>query len=579
MRRSHKKQFFEPSAIPTPFIGIRSLPAEPAAGQSVTFIPARYNQLMKRTFLLLFIICSFSVVYGQKNIRSDKKKIKFSVNGAVQEWRISPEDNPDRLKVYCSHEKNTVIFQTNIDTALFYVSKNDTIKFNIILNHQDTAHTEIVGIKDLPDKIPADEKLYWLSQIWSETKYNFVNIDRLKPDPDSLYRTFIPLALATKNDYEYYQVLKKFMANLHDGHSEVSDNGQFRPYTDYIPVSLQNFNNKVYITSVRKIPELDSTWVGAEVIEIENIPTLEYLETNIFPYISASTEQHLWMQGMVKLPNGFKDQPFKGKIRKTDGGIVNIELQHNGEATRTDHDQSWGPAINYPQDIVDLKWLDKDIALVSFNRFWPEEEAIKEFDNVVDKLSKAKGVIIDLRKNGGGTTNVAWHLQKYLTKGNYFLNFASETRINDGVRKANGNWQEQYKDYFLNRAYRFERPDSVFVSDTLKRITCPTVILIGRFTFSAAEDFLVNIYETPERPILIGEETGGSTGSPLVVQGLPGGGYARICTRRICYPISEKRFVNSGVKPDIEVKETIDDYMKNRDAALERAIKEIENAL
>lgn len=534
---------------------------------------------MKRIFVLLFVIFSFSIVNGQKNIQSSKKNIKVCVNGMVQDWGISPENNPDRLKVYCSNEKNEVVFQTNIDTASFYVSKNDTLKFNIILNNQDTVRTEIIGIKDLPNRISADEKLYWLSQVWSETKYNFVNIDRLKLNLDSLYKTFIPLALATRNDYEYYQVLRKFMANLQDGHSEVSDNGQFYPYTDYIPVSLQAFNNKVYITSVRKTSELDSTWVGAELIEVENIPTSKYLAKNIFPYISASTEQHLWMQGISKLQNGFKDQPFKGKIRKTNGDIVKIELQRNGEATRTNNDQYWGPERNYSRNIVDLKWMDNDIALVSFNRFSPEDKAIKEFDNIAEKLSKAKGVIIDLRKNGGGSTGVAWHLQKYLTKGNYFLNYAWETRTNDGVRKANGNWQKEYEDYFLNRAYRFERPDSVFVSDTLKRITCPTTILIGRFTFSAAEDFLVNIYETPDRPKLIGEETGGSTGSPLVVPGLPGGGYARICTRRICYPLSEKRFVNSGVKPDIDVKQSIDDYMNKKDAALERAIKEIENGL
>jgi len=103
---------------------------------------------------------------------------------------------------------------------------------------------------------------------------------------------------------------------------------------------------------------------------------------------------------------------------------------------------------------------------------------------------------------------------------------------------------------------------------------CKTVILIGRFTFSAAEDFLVNIYEVHNRPILIGEETGGSTGSPLVIPGFPGGGYARICTRRICYPISEKRFVNSGVKPDIEVKQTIEDYLSMNDPVLKKAINE-----
>ena len=43
-------------------------------------------------------------------------------------------------------------------------------------------------------------------------------------------------------------------------------------------------------------------------------------------------------------------------------------------------------------------------------------EAIKEFEKIVTELYRARGLIIDLRYNGGGSTEVAWHLQKYLTK-------------------------------------------------------------------------------------------------------------------------------------------------------------------
>jgi len=532
-------------------------------------------------YLLFSIILISLWGCGQKQqsiVHSNKKSIKVSINGSLTDWRISPEVNPDRLKVYCSNEKNEVIFRTDIDTVLFTVSNNDTIKFKLILNSKDTAFTEIIGIKDLPNNITNEEKLYWLSQVWSETKYNFVNIDKLTFDLDSLYKTLIPEVLATKNDYEFYQVLTKFTASLGDGHTQVSDRGQFYVFTDYIPISLQDFNKKIYITHVRKTADLDSTWVGAELIEIEGIPTADYLKKNIFPYISASTEQHLWMQAVSKIQSGFKDQLFRGTIKKFDGTIEKIELKRNGETTRTPNDEYWGVTRNYSRNIVDLNWSENNIAVISFNRFSPEEKAILEFDEIIKKAQKAKGIIIDLRKNGGGSTGVAWHLQKYLIKGDSFFNYAWETRINDGVRKANGNWKDEYKDYYLNKALRFEKPEVVSISDTLKRIKCPSVLLIGRFTFSSAEDFLVNIYEVPDRPKLIGEETGGSTGSPLVVSGLPGGGYARICTRRICYPISGKRFVNSGVKPDIEVKQTIDDYLIGKDVVLEKAIEEINNA-
>ncbi len=528
---------------------------------------------MKNILVLLLVVSTLSCVHEQKVIKSNKKNIKVLVNGHQTDWGISPELNPDRLKVYCFKEKNEVIFQTDTDTTSFYIGNKDTIRFKVILGSKDTANTEIIGIKELPNQLTRDEKVYWLSQVWSETKYNFVNIDKIKFNLDSLYKSFIPKVLATRNDFEYFKFLQQFMAGLHDGHSEV--NWRISPYADYIPMTLKNFDKKVYITSVRKIPEFDSTWVGAEIIKIDDIQTSEYLEARVFPYISASTEQHLWMQGNSKLMYDLIEQPFNATIKKLDGTIEKIKIQRNGEATRTPNEQYWGTNDTYSRNIVDLKWLENNIALVSFNRFTPEEESIKQFDKVARELYEAKGVIIDLRKNGGGSTLVAWHLQKYLTKENHFLNYAWETRINDGVRKANGNWQDEYKNYFLNKAYRFEKPQIVNISDTLKRIKCPTVILIGLYTFSAAEDFLVNIFEVPDRPKLIGEETGGSTGSPLVLPGFPGGGFARICTRRICYPISETRFVNSGVKPDIEVRQTIEDYLKGKDVVLERAVKEL----
>lgn len=525
-------------------------------------------------YLLLAAIISFSCVQGQKVIKSNKINIPVFINGKKTAWSISPETKPDRLHVYCSKYENKVVFRTDVDSAVFTVIKNDTLFLSIILKSTDTAYTEIIGIKDLPDKITGSQKMYWLSQVWSEAKYNFVNIDHIPFDFDSLYREYIAKVLDTKNDYEFYRTLQCFTACLHDGHTAVIDR-QFFSYKDYIPVVFKDFNKKVYIVSVRKIPEQDSTWLGAELIEIDNIPTCQYLETKVFPYISASTEQHLWMQGISRLHSDLKDNPFKGTIKKQDGSIQKIVLQRNGEETRTEQDRYWGPVNKYSPEIVELKWLQNNIAYVSFNRFDPEEEAIKEFDIIAAELLKAKGVIIDLRSNGGGSTEVAWQLQKYLTRGKYFLNYAWETRINDGVRKANGNWIDEYKAFFLNKAYRLEIPDTVFVSDTLRRISCPVEILIGRYTFSAAEDLLVNIYELPGRPILIGEETGGSTGSPLIIPGLPGGGYARICTRRICFPVSMKRFVNSGIKPDIEVKQTVEDYLKGNDIVLERAMREM----
>ena len=89
---------------------------------------------------------------------------------------------------------------------------------------------------------------------------------------------------------------------------------------------------------------------------------------------------------------------------------------------------------------------------------------------------------------------------------------------------------------------------------------------------SACEDFLVNIYELPHRPLLIGEKTGGSSGAPLLLN-LPNETSARICTIRELFPYSMKPFVGIGISPDIEISEDIEDYISREDVVLKRALQ------
>jgi hypothetical protein len=508
----------------------------------------------------------------------DSKNIKISVNNRPTNWTVSPELKPDRLKVFCEKNNNEVLVYSKKDTLRFSVSENDTISFRIILNNKDTAHTDIIGIRKLPNEIDESNKIYYFSQVWSEVKYNFVNIDKLSFSVDSLYRSYLPLVIDSKNDFEYFRILDRFLSSLKDGHSEVYSN-QFSAFLDYVPMTVIDFNKKLYITSIRKCPDTDSSWLGAEIIEISGIPTLEFLTDSVFPFISASTLNHLWMQAPSKMLYDLKSKPFVATIKKSNGKVQTITVKRNGESTRKENDESIKYSSKFSNKKVELNYIADNIALLTINTFHPDNKVIENIKSEVLKLTKAKGLIIDIRRNGGGSTRVAHYLQSCITQGKFFLNFGWETRINDGVGKANGNWIKKYESYYLNKAYQYNEPDTIYIPDSIERIKIPVVILIGRYTFSAAEDFLVNIYEVPNRPLLIGEETGGSTGSPLVVPGLPGGGYARICTRRICYPYSSKRFVNEGIKPDIEIKQTFNDFMAGKDIVLEKALESIKDLI
>ena len=103
-----------------------------------------------------------------------------------------------------------------------------------------------------------------------------------------------------------------------------------------------------------------------------------------------------------------------------------------------------------------------------------------------------------------------------------------------------------------------------------KKINLPIVVLTGHMTASAAEDFLIAL-ESTERAQTVGSKTFGSTGQPLSFK-LPGGGSARVCTKRDEYP-DGRQFVGYGIKPDVEIENSVEDLIKGRDAVLAKGLQ------
>lgn len=62
-----------------------------------------------------------------------------------------------------------------------------------------------------PKRFTRDEKIEALSRVWAEVKYNFAYIDCVDFDIDSLYRATLPRVIASKNDVEFMDELRRFM--------------------------------------------------------------------------------------------------------------------------------------------------------------------------------------------------------------------------------------------------------------------------------------------------------------------------------------------------------------------------------
>jgi len=238
------------------------------------------------------------------------------------------------------------------------------------------------------------------------------------------------------------------------------------------------------------------------------------------------------------------------------------------------------------------RWIEDNevgyIKIPSFGEFRFENEAI-EF---VKKFKDAHSLIFDIRSNSGGST--PGRLIDILMDRPYRF-YAESTPLTIGFFKfcveLFPQWikeqREKYKqepseslkrylifqDYFRNSHF-FWKSEYNQPEDTIYR--GKIIILIDRWTGSAAEDFVVP-FKDNGRALIIGEPSAGSTGQPYIYN-FGNGIQIGIGTKRAYLP-DGTRFEGVGIQPDIEIKTSRENLYKKTDIALERAVAEAKKKL
>ncbi|MEJ8756327.1 S41 family peptidase [Pontibacter sp. H259] len=436
----------------------------------------------------------------------------------------------------------------------------------------------------VPNTLTATDKVYGLSKFWQEVNYNFVYLDKVdRTKWDNVYREAIEKVQATKNDYEYYRELQKFCAMLNDGHTNIYfpksiDSLVYNSMFGKYKMELTNIDGKAIITRTN-LSAKDELPIGSEIIEVNGQPTAVHIKQNVMPYIASSTDYVLMDRAIATMLQGLKGESYTIKYRTPKGKIKTLALTH---AKTTE--QEVYPAI-VKRELLELKWYPNQTAYLALNAF--HDPKINElFLEKLPELRKAKALIIDLRNNGGGSTGIGFQILEYLSPDTVLYGSKNSTRQHLASYKAWGVFTEPkdtvgdawaaksllaYQDKLM---HQFDyTPAQNKVKDNQKVIV-PTVILLGHKTASAAEDFLIYA-DNQKHMTKIGENSYGSTGQPFMFE-LPGSGNARICTKKDTYP-DGREFVGYGIKPDIEVKMTLQDYIQKKDPALERALKHVKN--
>lgn len=440
-----------------------------------------------------------------------------------------------------------------------------------------------IGLVNAQEKFPKHftqaEKIETLSRIWSELKYNFVYADRLPFDQDSLYAAYIPQVLATQDDVAFFDLLKCYMACFGDGHTQVVRYSyQWDDVYDYAPLMVEELGGKYYLSKIWASSGLDSTALGAQIVRIEGILTQEYVETHYFPYLAAGSERAKYRLAANEIATGFPSSKFCAELVYRDGRRCSVQIDNDynrrNREGRLGKSWAWRGIHTPSRRVAMLDWPEERIARLDIRSF--DERMIPAVDSLLTVVgSRAEGLILDLRYCPGGNSVVGDSLAVRLIDADYLLSGGSRTRINNAYYRSQGNWRAEFNDFFTDRAYEIIPSDTLRINRS-RVLKCPVVILTGPMTASAAETFLIRIYEIPERPLIVGQQSAGSTGAPLVID-LPHNACVRICTRGQLFPISGRPFVNEGIRPDIVIVPEADDFIVGYDRVLQSALNILKN--
>jgi C-terminal processing protease CtpA/Prc len=402
--------------------------------------------------------------------------------------------------------------------------------------------------------ITLEERVSGFSHMWNEIKYNFVFTPRLKElNYDKTFDEYLPQILKEQTTEDYYKLLKKFVARLHDSHTKVWIQDVWY-HTDSPPIIIEPVEEKAIVTRFGKTEEIVKIGlrIGDEITHVDGRPVREILEQDINPYISASTKQDLDGKAYKKLLEGPISKKARIRIKQIDGTIKDVELTRFFYTT-----ENWDIRNDF-----EYKELPDKISYVAINSF-DSEDIVKKILEVFDKIKKSKGIIIDTRLNDGGSTDYGYQIISHLIdkpiKGSKW-----KTRQYMPVFAAWGNEEKWYEG------------DHGTIEPAKDAFLGPVVVLTGPGTFSAGEDFVVALHAS-KRATLVGEKTGGSTGQPLMID-LPKGGHAQICTKWDSYP-DGREFVGIGIIPDIEIHPTQEDIVKAHDGILEKGIEVLKSKI
>jgi carboxyl-terminal processing protease len=398
-----------------------------------------------------------------------------------------------------------------------------------------------------PQRLSSKSRQEIFEKVWREIRDHYYDPAYNGVNWNEIHEEYSPLVAATKTDNEFYALMSQMTSELHDAHTRFNSPEQWKNYKRQQRVSagfsVDDVDGKTVVTSVR--PDSSAAHAGIEpgmvVVRVDGRAIEERIAEIEKSRPPSSSERATRMFIYGRVFGGPPDSVIKVGLQRANGS------EFEAAVTR----QIYSVAPDLMTDV-----LPSGHGYIRFDGFQPR--ITKEFKQALERFRNSPGIVIDLRRNGGGDLSVLLPIAGYFF-GKRTLFAKDSTRSGKPLSEFAG---------------IFKLPLELYVGKEGEQIySGPVVILVDARSASSSEVFAAGMQDS-QRARIVGTQSCGCVLGIARPREMKGGGVLEM-SEVLWFSPKGRKLEGTGVIPDRTVNLTLTDLQKKRDPALVAAAKEL----
>ncbi len=396
-------------------------------------------------------------------------------------------------------------------------------------------------------RLTAKDRKDVFEKVWKEIHDHYYDASYNGVDWNEVHRRYAPLVETTKKDLEFYALMNQMTSELHDAHTRFNSPEQWKNFRRQqgvtVGFSVDDVDGKTAVTSV--IPGTDAARAGIEqgmvVLRVDDAAVAERIAEIEKKRQPSSSERATRWFIYNRVFAGPADTPVKVALQRGDGSVFEVSVRR----------QIYSAAPEVTTHV-----LPSGNVYIRFDGF--QHPITKEFRQALQKFRDAPGLIVDLRRNGGGDLAVLLPIAGYFF-GKKTLFAKDSTRTGKPLSSYVG---------------LFKLPLQLYVGRAGEQIySGPVVVLVDAHSASSSEVFAAGMQDTL-RAKVIGSQSCGCVLGIAKPRVMKGGGVLEM-SEVLWFSPKGRKLEGTGIIPDKIVMPSVADLQRRRDPVLAEADKSL----